>query len=297
MRNENVHNSIVIGSGTLSHLSMILSGLDEESFSKFSLITATHLHDLVYAIQSSKPLLIILNYDQNQEVVDAVFRATSNQPCPIYCLTNNRIPERLSWKQSQILFTFPFEIAMSENSLGSRINSLLMLISQQRASNYPSTLIPERSNANSNSELSRYALELDKKVQLLDRVHSEIKELSQIASDEVQSKVRALLGLIKQAKSDHRYWTEFKDYFSQINPNFFQELSKKHPTLTSKDLKYCCYLRMNLSSNEIMRLLGINQESVRTHKYRLKKKMALSKDQNLEHYLIRVQDKAENALI
>jgi DNA-binding CsgD family transcriptional regulator len=276
---------------------MILSGLDEESFSKFSLITATHLHDLVYAIQSSQPLLIILNYDRNQEVVDAVFRATSTQPCPIYCLTNNRIPERLSWKQSQILFTFPFEIAMSENSLGSRINSLLMLISQQRASNYPSTLIPERSKLNSNSELSRYALELDKKVQLLDRVHSEIKELSQIASDEVQTKVRALLGLIKQAKSDHRYWTEFKDYFSQINPNFFQELSKKHPTLTAKDLKYCCYLRMNLSSNEIMRLLGINQESVRTHKYRLKKKMALSKDQNLEHYLIRVQDKSENALI
>ncbi len=275
---------------------MILSGLDQVDFSRFSLITATHLPDLVYAIQSSKPLLIILSYDRNQEVLDAVFRATSAQTCPIYCLTNNKIPERLSWKESQILFTFPFEMAIHENSLGIRINSVLTLISQQRERNYPSTFIPEQLNSNTNSELSRYALELDKKVQLLDRVHSEIKELSQIATDEVQSKVRALLGLIKQAKSDHRYWSEFKDYFSQINPNFFQELSKKHPTLTTKDLKYCCYLRMNLSSNEIMRLLGINQESVRTHKYRLKKKMALSKDQNLEHYLIRVQDKAEQVL-
>lgn len=272
---------------------MILSGLDEVSFSKFSLITATHLHDLVYAIQSSKPLLVILNYERNQEVLDAIFRATSSESCPIYCLTNSQNSERLSWNASQILFTYPFEMALREKSLGIRINSVLSLISTQKQ---VSTSITSNSQKD-NSELSRYALELDKKVQLLDRVQAEIKELSSIASNEVQSKVRSLLTLIKQAKSDHRYWSEFKDYFSQVNPNFFQELTKKHPSLTTKDLKYCCYLRMNLSSNEIMRLLGINQESVRTHKYRLKKKMALSKDQNLEHYLIRVHDKSAHQLV
>ena len=38
--------------------------------------------------------------------------------------------------------------------------------------------------------------------------------------------------------------------------------------------------------NEDSRLVGgINQESVRTHKYRLKKKMVLEKNQNLRNYI------------
>jgi DNA-binding CsgD family transcriptional regulator len=42
---------------------------------------------------------------------------------------------------------------------------------------------------------------------------------------------------------------------------------------------------MNMTNDDIRNLLGINQESVRTHKYRLKKKMALSKEQDLLNYL------------
>ena len=67
--------------------------------------------------------------------------------------------------------------------------------------------------------------------------------------------------------------------------NLLESYEKKFPCLTTKDLKYCCYLKMNMSNQDIRHILGINQDSVRMHKYRLKKKMTLSKKVDLRSYI------------
>ena len=41
---------------------------------------------------------------------------------------------------------------------------------------------------------------------------------------------------------------------------------------------------MNMSNHDIKNLLNINQESVRTHKYRLKRKLGLRKEEDLRTY-------------
>jgi DNA-binding CsgD family transcriptional regulator len=51
---------------------------------------------------------------------------------------------------------------------------------------------------------------------------------------------------------------------------------------------------MNMSNDHIGNLLGINQESVRTHKYRLKKKMSLPREQDLRTYLRSVDPKEQS---
>ena len=40
-----------------------------------------------------------------------------------------------------------------------------------------------------------------------------------------------------------------------------------------------------MSNDDIKNILGINQESVRTHKYRLKRKMSLPNELDLSTYL------------
>ena len=95
----------------------------------------------------------------------------------------------------------------------------------------------------------------------------------------------SIVNTIKMSRNDRKHWDDFKHYFEDINPSFLKHLSTKFPCLTAKDLKYCCYLKMNMSNEDIRLILGINQESVRTHKYRLKKKMVLAKHQDLRNYL------------
>jgi DNA-binding CsgD family transcriptional regulator len=74
----------------------------------------------------------------------------------------------------------------------------------------------------------------------------------------------------------------FKMNFENVYPSFFTQLQQKAKgELTQLDMKYCAYINMGLSSKEIANLLNIEDTSVRMTKYRLKQKLALSKEEDL----------------
>lgn len=128
-------------------------------------------------------------------------------------------------------------------------------------------------------------MELDQKVEVLQKVKNRISFLYPNVNDSTRKELISIVNSIKTVANDTKIWDDFKIYFEQANPNFLIKLAQKHPSLSSKDLKYCCYIKMNMSNNDITNLLGINQNSVRTHKYRLKKKLSLKKDEDIISYL------------
>jgi DNA-binding CsgD family transcriptional regulator len=128
-------------------------------------------------------------------------------------------------------------------------------------------------------------MELDQKIEVLLKVKERISYLYPNVDDATRIELMSIVNSIKTVANDNKLWDDFKIYFEQSNPNFLLALAKKHPSLSSRDLKYCCYIKMNMSNNDITNLLGINQESVRTHKYRLKKKLTLRKEEDIISYL------------
>jgi DNA-binding CsgD family transcriptional regulator len=84
------------------------------------------------------------------------------------------------------------------------------------------------------------------------------------------------------------HWEDFKNHFNQVHPDFLIRLKSKHSNLTQKDLRFCAYLRINLGTNEISRLLNIQTNSVKKIKIRLKKKLTLSRIINLEKYVEKI---------
>ncbi|KZS43032.1 hypothetical protein AWE51_16965 [Aquimarina aggregata] len=78
----------------------------------------------------------------------------------------------------------------------------------------------------------------------------------------------------------------FEINFDKSHQEFYEKLSKKYPNLTSKDLRLCAYLKMNLSSKEIAPLLGISSQSVDVSRHRLRKKLTLDSKDNLINILI-----------
>jgi DNA-binding CsgD family transcriptional regulator len=81
--------------------------------------------------------------------------------------------------------------------------------------------------------------------------------------------------------SSHDDWQIFETNFEQAHEQFLRKMKDDFPDLTTKDLRLCAYLRMNLSSKEIAPLLGITVRGVENHRYRLRKKMGLGHDDNL----------------
>ncbi len=289
MTNPNENRTILIGCDELSHLSIMLNALSQPIFNNYAVLTFSRPDQLLRSVAPDKIALVILGFKENQFVVNEFYSKQTHKSVSLFCFTReNNLP--LNWPTGTNVFTYPLTLALNESSIASRLSSVLSLLNRPAVGSLQS-FVPVQNGSVGVRDLSRYALELDQKNAVLDKIKAQVELIATNASKHVRSDLRSILMMIKQAKSDQRYWNEFKEYFNRMNPGFFQTLSQKHPSLTAKDLKYCCYLRMNLSNNEITRLMGINQESVRTHKYRLKKKMALSKEENLEHYLIRVNSR------
>jgi DNA-binding CsgD family transcriptional regulator len=85
------------------------------------------------------------------------------------------------------------------------------------------------------------------------------------------------------------------DYMQQIlsntNPKFFQSLlAKSSQSLTNLDMKYCAYIKIGMSNREIAQIMNVEQKSVRMAKYRLKQKLNVSKDIDLDTYIIKIAE-------
>lgn len=90
---------------------------------------------------------------------------------------------------------------------------------------------------------------------------------------------------LKQIAQQKNYWKEFEIRFKNANPDFENTIVKEYPMLTKNDIQFCALLKLNLSYKEIASLLQISYESTVTKKYRIKKKMGISEDEEFERIL------------
>ena len=80
-------------------------------------------------------------------------------------------------------------------------------------------------------------------------------------------------------------WEEFEARFISVNKGFYERLKAKYPKLTQGDLKLCALIKLNFSSKDMARLMGISVESVHTTRYRLRKKLGLNREDNLTEFI------------
>ena len=281
---------ILIGCDDTDRLTLLMSVFRETEFLKFRITSVTRGVDLAKILSAVEPDIILMSFWNNQLAIDTYFPGSLVIKTPVLCITRGSEIERLCWSEQHIMFTYPIEHLNIKNHLCSCINSIFLLQAESStALPPPGPLVPEISSVHqsptSAANLGRYIMELDQKTMLLTKVKNRIAELHQKADSSLQVELSSIVNAIKIAQNDKNLWIDFKLHFEQTSPAFFDFLAAKYPYLTPIDLKYCCYLKMNMSYDDIRNLLGINQESVRTHTYRLKKKLSLTRDEDLRKFL------------
>ncbi len=135
-------------------------------------------------------------------------------------------------------------------------------------------------------ELASYAALMAKKEDMLNEIEREIVKSN--IKKENKTLYSKLMNIKEQQSNSQNDWALFDINFNEVHDDFFKNLQLKFPNLTPKDLKMCAYLIMNLSSKEIAPLIGITYRSVELHRYRLRKKFNLPKNQNLVKFLHKV---------
>lgn len=133
-------------------------------------------------------------------------------------------------------------------------------------------------------EMVSYSIQLNKKNDLLISMKNEIDSLK----NRVDS--RALSGMKKIIHSNLNFdndWETFKMHFNSVHPDFFESLSSTYPALSSGELRYCTYFKLQMSNKEIAQLLNVTPKAVHIAKYRIKKKLELTKEDDLMEFLKR----------
>ncbi|WP_225318017.1 helix-turn-helix and ligand-binding sensor domain-containing protein [Flavobacterium luteum] len=133
------------------------------------------------------------------------------------------------------------------------------------------------------SEVAGKSLSIAKQSEMIENIQQILDNEFDI--NKLKSEIKKAIKINAVNKQE---WKVFENNLNQIHNEFIKSLSTKYPLLTSKDIKLCVYLKMNLSSKEIAPLMNISFRSVELHRYRLRKKLALNQDKNLNKFLLEI---------
>ena len=137
-----------------------------------------------------------------------------------------------------------------------------------------------------NKQLATHTLNIIQKNETLKELSKGITKIIRGSGGHSSSQLRQLLGLINYSFRKDKDWEEFKLYFEEVHTGFFENLIKYQPDLTSLELRHCALLRLNMSISESASLLGISPDSVKTARFRLKKKLNLESQQDLTDHVM-----------
>jgi predicted nuclease with TOPRIM domain len=115
-----------------------------------------------------------------------------------------------------------------------------------------------------------------------------INELSQIAVVNQNKDVSKYIKSLKEYIKTDSEWEEFVAHFEKVNPGLLKTLKEKHPELTAKDIRFLCYVYMNLDAKELSIVFNITPDACRRRERRLLQKMNLTTDASLFEYLLEV---------
>ncbi|MFN0212932.1 MAG: two-component regulator propeller domain-containing protein [Saprospiraceae bacterium] len=139
-----------------------------------------------------------------------------------------------------------------------------------------------------NDQLSAALLQSAHKNNSLDGLKKQLTGISlEFQGDAEQKKeIRQLIRKIDVELSSEDYWEQFQLNFDQVHQQFSKKLHQRHSQLSPNDIRLCCLLRINMTNKEIAAIQSVSLGSVEKSKYRLKKKLTLDKDADLNLYIL-----------
>ncbi|WP_350285736.1 tetratricopeptide repeat protein [uncultured Croceitalea sp.] len=103
--------------------------------------------------------------------------------------------------------------------------------------------------------------------------------------EKFKTEFRRIVMLLKKENASDKDWEVFKTYFAEVHNDFDQKLKTLYADISEKEIRLAAFLRMNLTTKEIAATLNVLPDSILKSKYRLKKKLGLDKETDLNQFL------------
>lgn len=149
-------------------------------------------------------------------------------------------------------------------------------------------LTQERLISDREKQLATTNLKLQAKDDFLGEVRKELKDVSRHVDDKTRSRLERLSRKIESQLSTESSWKSFEEHFEMIHTDFFKNLKSSYPELSTEEIKLLAYLKMHVTTKDIAQKLNLSVRGVETRRYRIRKKLNLSKHEGLEQFLDRI---------
>ena len=134
-------------------------------------------------------------------------------------------------------------------------------------------------------QLASHAMNMMQKNNLVREIIQSIDEQMANADENNRKVLKNIKYKLEKNLRTEKDWSLFKRYFEQINVGFYDRLKEFNPKLTGNDQKLAALIKLNLSVKEMSLVLNISPESLKNGKYRLKKKLGLGSEDDLNRFI------------
>lgn len=137
----------------------------------------------------------------------------------------------------------------------------------------------------SRQEATSFAVFLRSRNELLDKIRGMVKEGYKMDEQNIVPHLKKINSFISQYQSGDKTNHSLLLNIEDKNNEFLQRLAALHPKLTHGEKYLATLLRVNLSTKEISMLIGTTPKTVNMNRYRLRKSLNLSSEEDLTDYL------------
>jgi len=135
------------------------------------------------------------------------------------------------------------------------------------------------------NELVTMALHLTQKNEFVASLRRQITAFGNSASHCKTELVNEIIPKINENLNAEGEWETFEHQFHQVHPDFISVLSRRYPALSPTELKVCALMKTNLTTKQIASLLCTSLRTVEGHRQYIRRKLGLSRADNLYTYL------------
>lgn len=138
---------------------------------------------------------------------------------------------------------------------------------------------------NSRQEATSFAIFLQSRNEVLDKIREQIKEGYKMDSSQVVPHLKKVNSFITQHQNCEKSNKTFLLNIEEKNQEFLKRLTHKHQNLTQGEKTLATFLRVNLSSKDIAIITGTTPKSINMNRYRLRKALEIPTEEDLCKYL------------
>ncbi len=138
-----------------------------------------------------------------------------------------------------------------------------------------------------NKELTTYVMYLLRKNEFIISIAEKLK-IARIEAKTENKKVMSEMIKELESNSSNLSWEEFEVRFQKVYTGFYKTLNTKFPDLTPNELRLCAFFRLNMTTKEIAAITYQSINSITVARYRLRKKLNISSDENLVNFLTKL---------